>query len=82
MRKIPLLSLLALLTLLGFVMAGCGDDDSEDTNESNSPVQSQNLAVGDEAPDFALPAASGGTVSLAEYKGQQPVLLYFHMAVG
>ena len=35
-----------------------------------------------EAPDFSLPAVGGGTVSLADYKGSQPVLLYFHMAVG
>lgn len=35
-----------------------------------------------EAPDFTLPAANGGDVSLDDYKGEQPVLLYFHMAVG
>jgi len=33
------------------------------------------------APDFTLPNAAGGEVSLADYKGR-PVLLYFHMAVG
>ena len=39
------------------------------------------LSVGDNAPDFRLPAANGGEVSLSDYRGQ-PVLLYFHMAVG
>lgn len=40
------------------------------------------LAVGDEAPSFTLLAANGDSVSLADYEGTQPVLLYFHMAMG
>jgi hypothetical protein len=40
------------------------------------------LDVGDTAPDFSLQNALGGTVSLQDYVGEQPVLLYFHMAVG
>lgn len=40
------------------------------------------LAVGDPAPDFTLPAADGSVFSLAELRGRQPVLLYFHMAAG
>lgn len=40
------------------------------------------LEVGDTAPDFTLQNALGGTVSLQDYLGSQPVLLYFHMAVG
>lgn len=41
----------------------------------------QGIAVGNPAPGFTLPDAAGGQVSLADYRGQ-PVLLYFHMAVG
>ena len=42
----------------------------------------QEPQVGDPAPNFTLPNALGGTVTLAAYKNEQPVLLYFHMAVG
>ena len=40
------------------------------------------LEAGDRAPDFNLLAADGDTVSLSDYSGEQPVLLYFHMALG
>jgi cytochrome oxidase Cu insertion factor (SCO1/SenC/PrrC family) len=43
--------------------------------------ESSKLSVGDNAPGFTLTAANGTTVSLSDYVGQ-PVLLYFHMAVG
>lgn len=42
----------------------------------------EGLKVGDKAPDFSLPSADGKTVSLSDYVGKQPVLLYFHMALG
>jgi hypothetical protein len=46
---------------------------------SSSPTS---IAVNSPAPDFELPTADGGSVSLGDYVGKQPVLLYFHMAVG
>lgn len=42
----------------------------------------QALSEGDPAPNFTLEATGGGSVSLSDYQGKQPVLLYFHMAVG
>lgn len=39
------------------------------------------LAIGDQAPAFELPSTAGNRVALADYQGQ-PVLLFFHMAVG
>jgi hypothetical protein len=47
-----------------------------------SQQASGGLKVGDVAPDFTLQDTSGNPVSLSDYKGKQPVLLYFHMAVG
>ena len=40
------------------------------------------LSVGDQAPGFTLPSATGNDVSLSDYTGEGPVLLYFHMALG
>lgn len=36
------------------------------------------IAVGDEAPGFALPAADGSTVRLSDYRGEKVVVLYFY----
>jgi peroxiredoxin Q/BCP len=35
------------------------------------------LQVGDQAPAFSLPASNGKTISLAEFKGKQKVVLAF-----
>jgi hypothetical protein len=40
------------------------------------------LSVGDDAPEFTAAAADGRMISLGDYVGKQPVLLFFHMAVG
>ena len=39
------------------------------------------LSVGDEAPDFTLPTADGGTVSLADLRGRH-VVVYFYPKAG
>ncbi|MEL6381175.1 MAG: peroxiredoxin [Cyanobacteria bacterium J06626_18] len=36
------------------------------------------IKVGDAAPNFSLPTQSGETVSLSQFKGQKPVVLYFY----
>jgi hypothetical protein len=67
---------LALLAVLSLVLSGCAGD----RNAAGAPGQP--LGPGSPTPDFALPSATGGTLALADYAGRQPVLLYFHMAVG
>ena len=58
-----------LIASLALVLQGC------------STAQT-GLSVGDPAPAFTLPDAMGGSVSLADYEGERPVLVYFHMAAG
>lgn len=42
------------------------------------PIDSKvNVKVGDRSPDFTLPAVSGETISLREYKGKKNVVLSF-----
>jgi hypothetical protein len=35
--------------------------------------------AGDMAPAFTLPSTAGGTVTLNQYRGRQPVVLVFYM---
>jgi hypothetical protein len=51
------------------LLTGCGDTTDD------------GLSVGDDAPGFTLPEASGSTVTLNDFAGA-PALLYFHMADG
>jgi hypothetical protein len=45
------------------------------------PTPVGSLGTGSPAPDFTLPESGGGQVGLADFSGE-PVLLYFHMALG
>ena len=43
-----------------------------------NPVDSRlQVKVGDQAPDFTLPAVSGGKISLSQFRGQKNVVLSF-----
>jgi len=44
----------------------------------NTMERKEPLAVGSEAPDFALQAAGGKTIHLREYRGSKNVVLAFH----
>lgn len=37
------------------------------------------LEVGEKAPDFKLPATTGGKISLSDYRGKQHVLVEFYI---
>lgn len=41
------------------------------------PTKSRFVPVGAEAPDFTLPAVSGGQVSLSDFRGEKHVVLVF-----
>ena len=59
---------LSVLGLMAFIITACNS--------------SELIKVGDPAPEFTLTSADGTEVSLNDYQGKQPVLLYFHMAKG
>jgi cytochrome oxidase Cu insertion factor (SCO1/SenC/PrrC family) len=37
------------------------------------------LKVGDNAPDFTLPSTTGEKISLSQYRGKKPVVLFFYI---
>lgn len=47
---------------------------------AQQPGDPQPLKIGDVAPNFTLGSTKGGKVSLADYKGKQPVVLAFFPA--
>ena len=44
------------------------------------PRGARAVDVGQQAPDFKLPATTGGTISLAQFRGKQVVLIEFYGA--
>ena len=37
------------------------------------------LKVGDKAPDFTLPSTTGDKISLSQFQGKKPVVLFFYI---
>lgn len=64
--------------LLVIVSVACA---SQSPNGGGDEAASS-LTVGDPAPDFDLPTAAGGHVSIEDYRSKQPMLLYFSMGPG
>jgi len=60
---------------LSLIAVACGGNDAGVAPDAQPPE------VGDEAPAFTLPEATGGSLSLSELRGRS-VLLYFSMAPG
>jgi hypothetical protein len=65
--------LVALVIVTAIVTAGCQGSD---------PVERPGLSEGEPAPRFTLPSAGGGQVSLDDFVGRKPALLYFSMGPG
>jgi hypothetical protein len=49
---------------------------------SSQVTEDPSIKKGSRAPGFVLPSADGEKMSLAEFRGRQPVLLYFSMGPG
>jgi hypothetical protein len=79
MPKYVLPGIMVTIALL-LTLSGCRSAPAEP--EERAGAGSGQLSVGDTAPDFTLPAATGGPVSLSRLLEQQDVLLYFNMAYG
>ena len=75
--------LLAIVTgwVLFITPAVCASDDFKDNifNPGTlKPVDSRlKVNIGDLAPDFTLPAVSGGKISLSQFRGQKNVVISF-----
>ena len=67
------------LILLSLSTAACARGANQ---APPSSARSQPIAVGAVAPRFTLPSAQGASVSLADFIGKEPVLLYFSMGPG
>lgn len=67
--------LLLATVILAVVLTAC-EQGNPAGEGAGGPIK-----VGEPAPDFSLPAAGGGKVSLADYRGSS-VLLYFSMGPG
>ena len=61
------------LALLGLAVA------ASVSGQGQNPPHTQ-LKVGDMAPDFTLPATTGGEIHLADYRGKSAVVLAFFPA--
>jgi hypothetical protein len=62
------------IAVLMLILGAC----STGTEQTKEPA----LRVGSRAPDFELPDAQGGKVSLASFRGDRAALLYFSMGPG
>jgi hypothetical protein len=67
---------------VNFIASGFGVGDGvavaidPSYDQSGMSTQSTTAPTGSSAPDFSLPAAGGGTVTLSSYRGR-PVVLAF-----
>ena len=67
---------IAAIALFALLLVACAQQEAPPAPATSG------LEVGDHAPSFTLPSATGGTVRLADFRGRQPVLLYFSMGPG
>ena len=66
---------IAVVVLVPLLLGACSHQ------EAGRPSSGGEVGVGQMAPDFTLPSAKSGKVTLSDLKGK-PVLLYFSMGPG
>ena len=71
MRLLNLLAISAILAAFAFAQAPKQQGPVGPINSTST------LKVGDEAPDFTLPATTGGKVKLSDFRGKKNVVLAF-----
>jgi hypothetical protein len=64
------------LLALSLFAVSCQGADTVEGRSRSAP------RLGEQAPAFTLPSTEGGEVSLQEFQGRSPVLLYFSMGPG
>lgn len=67
------------LTIGIVLLAAACAQQQEDASTAN---QVRSVQEGSKAPQFVLPSAAGEKMSLSEFRGRKPVLLYFSMGPG
>ena len=71
MRPLNLLAISAIFAAFAFAQAPKQQPPAGPINSTST------LKVGDQAPDFTLPATTGGKVKLSDYQGKKNVVLAF-----
>ena len=67
----------ALVAGLALALVSASCKKAPEATRSSGPIK-----VGAVAPGFSLPSADGRSVSLSDFIGKKPVLLYFSMGPG
>lgn len=66
---------------LALALVACGAEPAATSPVENAPATGNfPPSIGDMAPDFTLPAATGGEVTLSQFRGDRPVVLVFYRA--
>jgi peroxiredoxin Q/BCP len=80
MKKVMNEVITAVLAAVFFCPSALALDPALSTDNKGSAIEPQptSLSVGMRAPEFNRTASNGQTISLKQFRGKQPVILYFY----